>query len=42
LLTDNKNRVAAKVLLTIIRDYNSYSESPINEADAYVINSIEC
>jgi hypothetical protein len=42
LLTDNKNRTTAKALLNIIRDYNSYSEAPINEAGAYVINSIEC
>jgi hypothetical protein len=42
LLLGSDDILTAEAFLTIIREYNSFNDSPSNEACAYIINSIEC
>jgi hypothetical protein len=42
LLLGNNNTLTSEAFLTIVRDYNSFNESPSNDVCAYIINSIEC
>jgi hypothetical protein len=42
LLLGSENTLIAEAFLTIVRDYNSFNESPSNDVCTYIINSIEC
>ena len=42
LLINNKNNKTAEEFTKIIRDYNTCSNSQINEVGAYIINRVEC
>jgi hypothetical protein len=42
LLLGSGDILTAEAFLTIVREYNSFNESPSNDMCAYIINSIEC
>jgi hypothetical protein len=42
LLLNNKNHTTAEDFTTMIREYNTYGNSTINEIGAYIINRAEC
>jgi hypothetical protein len=42
LLLNNKNSTMADEFTNIIREYNTYGNSTINEVGAYIINRVEC
>jgi VCBS repeat-containing protein len=42
LLLNNKNHTTAEEFTTMIRGYNTYGNSTINEVGAYIINRAEC
>jgi VCBS repeat-containing protein len=42
LLLNNKNHTKAEEFTTMIREYNTYGNSTINEVGAYIINRAEC
>jgi hypothetical protein len=42
LLLNNKNSTTAEEFIDMIRKYNTYGNSSINEVGAYIINRAEC
>jgi hypothetical protein len=42
LILNNNNILTEEAFTKIIRDYNTYRDSPINETAAYIINWMEC
>jgi superfamily II helicase len=42
LILNNNNNTTAEEFISIIREYNTYKNSPINDVGAYIINRVEC